>query len=150
MVPASFLNKKSLVLFFYFSNKTYSCTAEAKYFRDFYQLFTACGAEVIGVSLDGAESQSKFSNRLRLPFPLISDKPGGLHRIFSKFPLDQIVRRTYVVDKQGCLVSFASFSFSFSDVLFFSLSRSTGTRPPYCRKGRASPTSRERSQKCRS
>jgi len=39
--PSSFLGKKHLVLFFYFSNSTWGCTKEAKYFRDYYHLVSS-------------------------------------------------------------------------------------------------------------
>lgn len=104
MSPASYLGKKVLVLFFYFTDKTWGCVMEAKYFRDYYMLFQAHGAEVIGVSLDGRSSQQAFSSGLQLPYPLISDVPGGLHRIFSGSRLDQLTRRTYIVSKTGHLV----------------------------------------------
>ena len=47
---------KSLVLFFYPKDETPGCTAEACAFRDSYSDLQALGAEVWGVSGDGAAS----------------------------------------------------------------------------------------------
>ncbi|QDZ25959.1 adenylate cyclase [Chloropicon primus] len=104
--PANYLGKKHLVLFFFFSTRTGGCAMEAKYFRDFYHLFTASGAEVIGISLDGQGKQESFSSNLQLPYPLIADFPGGLHRMFSDTRLDPayLFRRTLVIEKNGVLV----------------------------------------------
>jgi class 3 adenylate cyclase len=92
--PSSYLGKKHLVFFFYFTNKTLGCAFEAKYFRDFHHLFASAGAEVIGVSLDSTESQAAFSSGLRLPYPLICDTPGGLHALFGSFDISMLMRRT--------------------------------------------------------
>jgi len=84
-------------------------------FLSLFLQFQAHGAEVIGVSLDTVGSQEQFSSCLGLPFILLSDYPGGLHTIFSNSRLDQVQRRTYVVDKWGFLVDKVGW-LSFSDL----------------------------------
>uniref|UniRef100_A0A7S2Z338 Uncharacterized protein n=1 Tax=Chloropicon laureae TaxID=464258 RepID=A0A7S2Z338_9CHLO len=41
--PSDFFGKKTLVLFFFFSNRTGGCVYEAKLFRDFHNFFSAAG-----------------------------------------------------------------------------------------------------------
>jgi peroxiredoxin Q/BCP len=92
-----------VVLFFYPSDGTPVCTAEACAFRDSYADFAAAGAAVIGVSSDSAQSHQKFAADHGLPFLLVTDKGGALRKAFGVprtlgiFP----GRVTYVIDKQG-------------------------------------------------
>ncbi|HEX5104642.1 MAG TPA: peroxiredoxin [Pirellulaceae bacterium] len=92
-----------VVLFFYPSDGTPVCTAEACAFRDAYADFTQAGAVVMGVSADSPESHRKFIADHRLPFVLLSDPVGALRKLFGVprtlgiFP----GRVTYVIDKQG-------------------------------------------------
>lgn len=48
-------------------------TPEAEGFRDLYSVFIAGGVRVLGVSAQDSEHQRELANRLRLPFPLLSD-----------------------------------------------------------------------------
>jgi peroxiredoxin Q/BCP len=92
-----------VVLFFYPSDGTPVCTAEACAFRDSYADFAAAGAAVIGVSSGSAQSHQKFAADHGLPFLLVTDKGGALRKAFGVprtlgiFP----GRVTYVIDKQG-------------------------------------------------
>ena len=94
-----------VVLFFYPSDGTPVCTAEACAFRDAYADFAQAGATVIGVSSDSHESHRKFIADHRLPFLLASDPQGALRKLFGvpktlgTFP----GRVTYVIDKQGAV-----------------------------------------------
>src|SRR6266699_3681273 len=68
-----FLGKKNLVLYFYPKDSTPGCTMEACGFRDVFGHFEASDTVILGVSRDGLESHQKFSNKLRIPFLLLSD-----------------------------------------------------------------------------
>ncbi len=93
---------KPLVVYFYPKDETYGCTIEACSFRDQYEDFVAAGAEVIGISRDGAAAHDKFKANHRLPFTLLSD-PGGkvatAWNVRGKFGLPG--RVTFVFDKAG-------------------------------------------------
>lgn len=65
---------KWLVLYFYPRDLTSGCTKEAEGFRDLYKEFKAAGAEILGVSCDGAKSHQKFIEKLDLPFDLLVDE----------------------------------------------------------------------------
>jgi peroxiredoxin Q/BCP len=97
------LRGQVVVLFFYPSDGTPVCTAEACAFRDSYADFAAAGAAVIGVSSDSAESHRKFIADHKLPFTLLTDRDGSLRKAF-RVPRTLGIfpgRVTYVIDKQG-------------------------------------------------
>jgi len=77
------LKKAKLVLFFYPKDNTPGCTAEACKFRDEYDLFLENGAAVAGISSDGFTSHSRFRNKYRLPFSLLSDSGREVARLFG-------------------------------------------------------------------
>lgn len=64
---------KKIALYFYPKDNTPGCTAEACSLRDGYGALMAAGYQVIGVSVDSAESHRKFAAKHELPFPLIAD-----------------------------------------------------------------------------
>lgn len=94
---------KPLVLFFYPKDDTPGCTIEACGFRDSYNELQALGAEVWGVSGDGASSHRRFAERHQLPYPLLVDENNKLREAFgvarSLFVLPG--RVTYVIDGEG-------------------------------------------------
>ncbi len=64
---------KTIALYFYPKDNTSGCTAEACSLRDSYQALLNKGMQVIGVSVDSADSHRKFAEKNSLPFPLIAD-----------------------------------------------------------------------------
>ena len=64
---------KKIALYFYPTDNTPGCTAEACSLRDGYEALIAAGYQVIGVSVDSATSHQKFAAKHSLPFPLIAD-----------------------------------------------------------------------------
>jgi thioredoxin-dependent peroxiredoxin len=100
---AEFRGKQVVVLFFYPSDGTPVCTAEACAFRDSYADFAKAGAVVVGVSGDSLESHRAFVAQHQLPFLLVSDQGGAICKIFGTPKTLGILpgRVTYVIDKQG-------------------------------------------------
>jgi peroxiredoxin Q/BCP len=95
------IGPKALVLFFYPKDDTPGCTMEACAFRDQYAIFQELGAEVWGVSGDGATSHRRFAERHQLPFPLLVDEQNKLRGIYG-VPRSLVLlpgRVTYVIDK---------------------------------------------------
>jgi len=98
------LGHKPVVLYFYPRDDTPGCTAEACGFRDRYAAFVEVGAEVVGVSRDTVESHGRFAHRYHLPFPLLSDPEGRVHRLYGvPRALGGLLpgRVTYVIDGAG-------------------------------------------------
>ncbi len=100
--------KKSIVLYFYPKDFTPGCTKEACTFRDAYEVFLEAGAEVVGISTDSVESHEKFADKKDLPFVLLSDPGGKVHKLYDVSPkLFGLLpgRVTYVIDKNGVVVN---------------------------------------------
>jgi thioredoxin-dependent peroxiredoxin len=103
----NYIGQKPLVIYFYPKDNTPGCTAQACSFRDQYQDFTDLGAEVIGISSDSEKSHQSFSNRLKLPFILLSDANSKIRKAFGvPTALFGLLpgRVTYVADKTGKIV----------------------------------------------
>ncbi len=64
---------QDVVLYFYPRDDTPGCTKEACGFRDLWKKFADRGVAVLGVSPDTPESHRKFTDKYRLPFPLLCD-----------------------------------------------------------------------------
>lgn len=62
-----------IALYFYPKDNTSGCTAQACSLRDGYDDLIKAGYQVIGVSVDSADSHKKFAEKYNLPFPLITD-----------------------------------------------------------------------------
>ena len=97
------LGGKPLVLFFYPKDDTPGCTIEACSFRDQYSAFQALGAEVWGVSGDGASSHRRFAGKHQLPYPLLVDEGNALRNAFGVAKTLFVLpgRVTYVIDGAG-------------------------------------------------
>lgn len=98
---SEFLADGPVVLFFYPAAMTPGCTAESCHFRDLATEFKEAGGQRVGISSDGVETQSTFSTRYGLDFPLLSDSDGavskefGVRRSFGPLPTK---RQTFVID----------------------------------------------------
>ncbi|MFD2245516.1 peroxiredoxin [Pontibacter ruber] len=97
------LKEKNVVLYFYPKDNTPGCTKQACEFRDQYEIFREQGAEVVGVSSDSPDSHKKFEKQFRLPFILLSDKGGGVRKLFGVSRKFGIVpgRVTFIIDRTG-------------------------------------------------
>lgn len=97
------LNKKKLVLFFYPKDDTRICTEEACLFRDKYEVFLEKGIEVVGISSDSIESHRHFSNKYRLPFPILSDREGKVKKLYGVYKILGLfsARKTFIINKKG-------------------------------------------------
>ena len=69
---ANLLNKWC-VLFIYPKDNTSGCTKENEDFNRFFEKFSSQDVQIFGLSKDSIESHEKFSKKLFLNFPLISD-----------------------------------------------------------------------------
>jgi peroxiredoxin Q/BCP len=92
-----------VVLYFYPADNTGGCTREACAFRDSYEVFADAEAQVVGVSRDSVESHQGFAARHTLPFLLLADVDGAVHRAYGiKRTLGLVPARvTFVIDGEG-------------------------------------------------
>lgn len=97
--------KKPLVVYFYPADSTPGCTIQAQAFNEqINDIRKKYGADVVGISGQGAESKQKFAEELGLTFSILADegdkvrKSFGVPRAaFGLFP----GRVTYVLNKDG-------------------------------------------------
>ena len=92
-----------VVFFFYTKDNTAGCTAEACAFRDQYEMFQEAGAEIVGVSSDDIKTHQDFSQKHRLPFPLLSDPEGKVRHLYGVKKWLGILpgRETFVISRSG-------------------------------------------------
>jgi peroxiredoxin Q/BCP len=69
--------------------------------RDHKAQFDDSSAQVLGVSLDSLDTQTKFADSLKLPFPLLSDKDGKAAKAYGVKGLLWAKRTTFVINEEG-------------------------------------------------
>jgi peroxiredoxin Q/BCP len=97
------------ILYFYPADDTPGCTTEACQFRDLNELYVDTGADVWGVSPDGASSHRKFREKFDLPFTLLSDADHDVANRYGAWAEKTnygktymgIVRSSYLIDPDG-------------------------------------------------
>jgi peroxiredoxin Q/BCP len=97
------------VLYFYPADDTTGCTTEACQFRDLNESYADTGADVWGVSPDGASSHRKFREKFDLPFTLLSDVDHDVANRYGAWAEKTnygktymgIVRSSYLIDPDG-------------------------------------------------
>lgn len=94
---------KTVVLLFYPGDNTPVCTAQLCSVRDHWSEYQATGAEVVGISMDSAESHKDFAEKKELPLRLLSDEAGEVTKKYdvkSWLPR-RSARAVVVIDKEG-------------------------------------------------
>lgn len=102
---ASYRGKK-VVLYFYPEDDTPGCTVESCGLRDVYRDITRHGAEVLGVSIDSVESHRRFTDKFKLPFPLVADVNGDISKAYGVYneKRNDARRVTFLIDESGKIV----------------------------------------------
>jgi peroxiredoxin Q/BCP len=98
----SILAERNLVLYFYPRDFTTVCTREACGFQGAYADLVSGDAEVVGVSVDDAETHDRFAREHHIEFPLVSDPKRELARRYHatsvvREVLGVAARLTYVI-----------------------------------------------------
>ena len=97
------------ILYFYPKDDTPGCTIESCEFRDADPEFRAEGADVWGISPDGAASHRRFREKFGLPFTLLSDEGHVVAERYGAWQLKTlygtssmgIQRSSFLVDPDG-------------------------------------------------
>ena len=99
--------QKNVVLYFYPSDFSIGCTAQACSFHDSYDQVQRHDAIILGVSRDSQERHASFREKHGLKFSLISDPRGAIAELYDvKSSIPKIRPRvTYIIDKQGVIRS---------------------------------------------
>jgi peroxiredoxin Q/BCP len=94
-----------VALYFYPKDGTPGCTTEACQFRDNIFAFRNANCQVLGVSLDSAESHKSFAEKYGLPFPLLADINGTTAVAYGvkaeRMGMTMAKRQTFLIDPQG-------------------------------------------------
>jgi len=83
------------VLYFYPKDDTPGCTVEACEFRDANETIRERGAEVWGISPQGARSKRAFREKLGLPFTLLADEGHEVAEAYGSWVEKQSYGKTY-------------------------------------------------------
>lgn len=102
----SLLEKGPVVLFFYPKDDTPGCTRQACSFRDNYGALQEHGVTVAGVSRDPQTDHVSFIGKHDLPYPLLSDTDGEIHKKYGVLGLFGMLSRriTFLIDRQKRIV----------------------------------------------
>ena len=84
------------ILYFYPKDDTPGCTVEACEFRDAIATFDERGADVWGVSPQGAPSKKAFREKFDLPFTLLADEAHEAAEAYGSWVEKQNYGKTYM------------------------------------------------------
>lgn len=99
---AEFIGQRNVVLYFYPKDDTPGCTLEAKEFSEIRPEFERIGTEVLGISVDDAESHKAFCDKYAIAFRLVADPQKTISEKYGVLSEKGYSRRvTFVVDKGG-------------------------------------------------
>lgn len=92
--------KLCTVVYFFPKAFTPGCTRETTRFRDNYAEIQLAGAALVGISTDDHDTQCRFAESLRAPFPMIGDADKKISQAYGVLmPLIRLPRRvTFIVD----------------------------------------------------
>jgi peroxiredoxin Q/BCP len=98
----SSLRGKKVILYFFPKAFTGGCTVETKQFAELAPALAARGAEVVGISVDPAETQTRFAEHCHAPFPIVSDPSKAIARSYGVLSFLGVARRvTFIIDETG-------------------------------------------------
>jgi peroxiredoxin Q/BCP len=102
---------RKVVLFFYVRDDTPGCTKEACNFRDQSARLKAKHVTILGISPDSLESHTRFTDKYKLPFPLLVDEKAAVAKKFGVYGKKTlygrtylgIIRSTFIINEDGTL-----------------------------------------------
>lgn len=105
-IDSGTLAGQTFLLFFYPKADTPGCTKEACRLRDSWTDLRELGVTVLGVSYDTPESNRRFAEKHRLPFPLLSDRSRELASAVgaARLLLPVPKRISYLIGPDGLVV----------------------------------------------
>jgi peroxiredoxin Q/BCP len=99
------LKGRTDILYFYPTDDTSGCTAEACAFRDQLPDFSKAKAALLGVSRDSVTSHDKFKKKYGLTFPLLSDDEGKVTEAYGTWIEKSMYGRKYMgIDRATFLI----------------------------------------------
>ncbi len=96
------LRGRKVVLYFFPKAFTAGCTAETREFAVLAPSLADRGAEIVGVSVDPAETQRRFAAACSAGFPIVGDPTRAIARSYGVLSLIGWSKRvTFFLDEQG-------------------------------------------------
>jgi peroxiredoxin Q/BCP len=92
-----------VVLAFYPGDSTQGCTKQLCSYSDDWDLLTASGAVLWGISVQDLDSKRRFAERRSLRMPLLADVDRAAHRAYGVDRSLVTKRSVFVVDAEGIL-----------------------------------------------
>ena len=100
---------KKIILFFYSKDNTAGCTNQVREFGRTLSEILAAGVLVFGISRDSLQAHEKFSAKLELPYPLLSDTTGSVCKLYDVLKEKNmygkkvigVERSTFIIDSAG-------------------------------------------------
>lgn len=91
-----------MILYFFPKANTTGCTLETRGFSQRYADMQRAGVEVVGVSVDSAETQAAFAEKCGSTFPLVGDRSKEIARKYGVLGLLGVAKRvTFFIDPEG-------------------------------------------------
>jgi thioredoxin-dependent peroxiredoxin len=98
----SSLRGRSVVLYFFPKAFTGGCTLETQQFAVLEPALSGKGVQVVGVSVDSAETQKRFAEHCQAAFPIVSDADKSIARAYGILSLLGFSKRvTFFLDEAG-------------------------------------------------
>jgi peroxiredoxin Q/BCP len=96
------LKGRAYVVTFYPKDETAGCIAQVCAMRDVWEDFRGMDIPVFGVSRDSIEDHKSFVAKRKLPYVLLTDATGAMHKAFDVGRMFGVTNRvSYLVDRDG-------------------------------------------------
>jgi peroxiredoxin Q/BCP len=96
------LRGRPVVLYFFPKSFTAGCTRETKEFAALAPILYPRRVAIVGISVDSAETQGRFAEACRAPFPILSDSTKATARAYGVLSAFGVAKRvTFFLDEQG-------------------------------------------------
>jgi thioredoxin-dependent peroxiredoxin len=98
----SSLRGGAVILYFFPKAFTSGCTQETQRFAELAPALGERKVRIVGVSVDLADTQTRFASECHAPFPIVSDADKAITRSFGVLSIVGVAKRvTFFLDEQG-------------------------------------------------
>lgn len=103
------LRGKKVILYFFPKAFTGGCTIETKEFAKVAPQLAPKGVEVVGISVDTPETQTKFAESCGATFPIVGDRSKEVAKAYGVLSFVGMSKRTtFFIDEQGIVTDVVS------------------------------------------
>lgn len=100
-----FQDRDLVLIAFYPKDNSPVCSKEMKSFGENYEKFTKLNVEIVGISVDDAESHDAFAKKFGLQFPLLVDEDAKISKAYGAYNdwMNRSSRAYFIVDNKGVI-----------------------------------------------